>query len=301
MALDGCLDRPRQQRLPTLSPEANVLSNIPDSMQLAPIVTVPFPLLDQEQSDISSRRYASTPSQRQDSSDGTVEEFDSAIPNDGDGGENRPHSEKYHRIAPLHYASLSPELPLQFVNSHGPPVKRGSATGAQIRAHAMRRVHQQRRIAKIQAAAHESSPGHSETTGACLCKRLSANGPNNQVSRPFPRPAHVPQPGHKSEPPGPIVLIAHLDTPEAAAHQFPLAAANASVVCRQCGNLKLLSSPPTDQNLAPTPYSGSPINSSSTFDPFGSTPVHINHRMHELLNHCKSNNPRVSNIDPELF
>jgi hypothetical protein len=289
MALSGYLDRPRQQRLPALSPEANVLSDIPDSMQLAPIVTVPFPLLDQGQSDILSRRYASTPSQRQDSSDGTVEDFDSAIPNVGDSDENGPHSEKYHRIAPLHYASLSPELPLQFVNSHGPPVKRGSATGAQIRAHAMRRVHQQRRIAKIQAAAHESSLGHSETTGACLCKRLSANGPTSQVSRPSPRPSHISQPAHRSEPPGSIVLIAHLDTPEAAAHQFPLAATNASVVCRQCGNLKLLSSPPTDQNLAPTPYSGSPFNSSSTFDPFASTSVHINHRMHELLNHCKSN------------
>jgi hypothetical protein len=289
MALSGYLDRPRQQRLPALSPEANVLSDIPDSMQLAPILTVPFPLLDQGQSDILSRRYASTPSQRQDSSDGTVEDFDSAIPNVGDSDENGPHSEKYHRITPLHYASLSPELPLQFVNSHGPPVKRGSATGAQIRAHAMRRVHQQRRIAKIQAAAHESSLGHSETTGACLCKRLSANGPTSQVSRPSPRPSQVSQPAHRSEPPGSIVLIAHLDTPEAAAHQFPLAATNASVVCRQCGNLKLLSSPPTDQNLAPTPYSGSPINSSSTFDPFASTSVHINHRMHELLNHCKSN------------
>jgi hypothetical protein len=287
MALDGYLGQPLQQRLPALSPEANVLSNIPDSMQLAPIVTVPFPLLDHGQSDIYSGRYASTPSQRQDSSDGTAEQFDSAIPNVGDSDENRPHSEKYHRIAPLHYASLSPELPLQFVNSHGPPVKRGSATGAQIRAHAMRRVHQQRRIAKIQAAAREASLGHSETTGACLCNGLSANMPNSQVFRPSPRPSHVSQAGHSSEPPGPIVLIAHLDTPEAAAHQYPLAATNASVVCRQCGNLKLLSSP-IDQSLAPAPYPGSAINS-STFDPFASTPVHINHRMHELLNHCRSN------------
>src|SRR3954452_5919790 len=109
MALDGYLGRSRQQRLPALPPEVNVLSNIPDSMQLAPIVTVPFPLLAHGQSDTYSGRYASTPNQRQDSSDGIVEELDSAISNVGDSDENRPHSKKYHRIAPLHYASLSPE------------------------------------------------------------------------------------------------------------------------------------------------------------------------------------------------
>jgi hypothetical protein len=267
-----------------------MLPNIPDSMQLAPIATVPFPLLAYRQSDVSSARYAGTPNQCQDSSGGTAEKLDAATPNIGDSDGNRPLRKKYHRIAPLHSTSLPPQLPLQFINSHGPPVKHGSATGTQIRAHAMRSVHQQRRIAKVQAAAHGNSLGYSETSGACLCDKVAANRPNSRVFRPFLLPSLAPALSYSSEPLGSLILINHLDTPEAAAHQFPLAATNASVVCKQCGHLKLLSSP-TNQSEAPAPYPGSLI-SSSTFDPFASTPVHINHHMHELLNHCKSSTHR---------
>jgi hypothetical protein len=137
--------------------------------------------------------------------------------------------------------------------------------------------------------AYDSALGHSQTTGACLCNRLKSNRLKSQVTRAFQNASHLSQPGHTSDPSGSIVLITHLDTPDAAAHQFPIAATSASVVCRQCGNLKLLSSP-TDGHLAPAPYFGSPINS-ATVDPFAGASVYINHRMHDLLNHCKQMPP----------
>lgn len=281
--LDNLPDPPHRHPSPGLPEGQNVLPKIPYSTRLAPIVTVPFPRMDQEQSVAFFERYASSPSQHRERGDGKVGDFQATIPNNSD--QHRSPAEKPRRADTSKGASSPSDTPFQFVNSCGPPVKRGAAAGSQIRAHAMRRVHQQRRIAKNQVPGADTVLGHSQTTRACLCNRLNANRLKGQATRPVQHASYISQSGHTSENPGTLVLIAHLDTPEAATHRYPIAATNAPVVCRQCGHLKLLSSI-IDKNLEPTPYSGSPI-SSSAIDPFSSACIYINHRMHDLLNHCE--------------
>ena len=273
------------QQLPSFASDPKSASSLTTSTRLAPIGTVPFPLLDQVTGDPSSERYAKTPGQYEDCLIGKAKKLGADIAVRVEDQQQLSMERCFQPNAPLG-ASVSPELILHFVNIHGPPVKRGPVTGGRIRAHAMRRVHQQRRIAKTQKMVFGDARGHSQPNGACLCSKLNADGLRSQGSQPPPIVPCNARSSHDLKSSGYIIHVPERHTPGAGAHEYNIAAINASVTCRQCGDLKLVSLP-TERNQALAPFPRVHL-SHALVDPFANASVHINHRMHELLNHCKS-------------
>lgn len=181
----------------------------------------------------------------------------------------------------------------EFVSIHGPTGKRDTSAQARVRAHAMRRVHQQRRATTVRPLAHttgrlqkqQQQPAQScACTEALATKLVAGRIPMSDQASDQRRLDISPSPSRG------FVLIAHVDTPVSPGYSSPYLVTGLPVNCRQCGKVQL--STPTDPNDAGVlraPIAAGPrgIINPGMLDPFATAPLSITHRMHELLHHCE--------------
>jgi hypothetical protein len=182
-----------------------------------------------------------------------------------------------------------PDNSIEFVSCNGPSGKRDAGSESKIRAHAMRRIHRQRRAIKEKSANLPNiAVDRSRTSKRCHCesaRNRSCHGrspPASQMTIENSTQNNLPKSAERA------VSIVRPEMYGSTSKSAPTIIPTAPVVCKQCGRLQLLSWT-ADDMMAVAPYSVNPkdVLSTGDMDPFSSTVIPINHHMHELLQHCE--------------
>ena len=180
---------------------------------------------------------------------------------------------------------------IEFVNFHGPPGKGTAASGAKIRAHAMRQVHHQRRITKA------SRP--TNTTGAQphvhICNKFHADPGRNRNSQPGSPGSRASKARDYQER---LDVARYAGPPKLPSRNTVIEDTGFSVIYVECGKMQVLSWLATEGNLCLDLKFARPrdVDGARVFDPFNSTAEPITHRMHELIHHCRALTQRFGAI-----
>jgi hypothetical protein len=174
------------------------------------------------------------------------------------------------------YSSIS----LEFVNFHGPPAKRTAASATQIRAHAMRQVHRERKVLKGSKLA--------STTTMFVCNQLRPALPKHRCKYKHRDTQDSGNPRQQAYPEE-VEAAANANTPLASAPTTNVVATDGTVMCAECGLIQYFELPASRLDFQRALTSGHPreIQGGGALGPLVTAPVPITHRMHELIDHCK--------------
>jgi len=188
----------------------------------------------------------------------------------------------------------------EFIQIHAPSGKANRATESHLRSHLMKQYHESRR----QSEGGESRLRKRRKKKGCIHFELCFTSPQylntaqtfSGNATCFPKTTSDPQvfPLNTSntstanrQPRSMILLASHTYPPTPQATDIGIIPAS-QIACVQCGKLTLRYSPVDRETHLQSRQEYYPnVHQPGSHDPFDSLPIPINHRMHEMIHHCK--------------